>query len=88
MTNKELRTAKWALRLPKTKLELKRLIARYKRFRKENTFVQKDERNPIKNDVITSILRAIRKYDYERILRDKTILSDSMIDLNSYLNDY
>lgn len=88
MTNKELRTAKWALRLPKTKLELKRLIARYKRFRKENTFVQKDERNPIKNDVITSILRAIRKYDYERILRDKTILSDSMIDLNGYLNDY
>ena len=88
MTNKELRTAKWALRLPKTKLELKRLIARYKRFRKENTFVQKDERNPIKNDVITSILRAIRKYDYERILRDKTILSNSVIDLNSYLNDY
>ena len=88
MTNKELKTAKWALRLPKTKLELKRLIARYKRFRKENTFVQKDERNPIKNDVITSILRAIRKYDYERILRDKTILSDSIIDLNSYLNDY
>ena len=88
MTNKELKTAKWALRLPKTKLELKRLIARYKRFRKENTFVQKDERNPIKNDVITSILRAIRKYDYERILRDKTILSDSMIDLNGYLNDY
>lgn len=88
MTNKELRTAKWALRLPKTKLELKRLIARYKRFRKENTFVQKDERNPIKNDVITSILRAIRKYDYERILRDKTILSDSIIDLNGYLNDY
>ena len=88
MTNKELRTAKWALRLPKTKLELNRLIARYKRFRKENTFVQKDERNPIKNDVITSILRAIRKYDYERILRDKTILSNSVIDLNSYLNDY
>ena len=88
MTNKELKTAKWALRLPKTKLELKRLIARYKRFRKENKFVQKDERNPIKNDVITSILRAIRKYDYERILRDKTILSDSMIDLSSYLNDY
>ena len=88
MTNKELRTAKWALRLPKTKLELKRLIARYKRFRKENTFVQKDERNPIKNDVVTSILRAIRKYDYERILRDKTILSNSVIDLNSYLNDY
>ena len=88
MTNKELKTAKWALRLPKTKLELKRLIARYKRFRKENTFVQKDERNPIKNDVITSILRAIRKYDYERILRDKTILSNSVIDLNSYLNDY
>ena len=88
MTNKELRTAKWALRLPKTKLELKRLLARYKRFRKENTFVQKDERNPIKNDVVTSILRAIRKYDYERILRDKTILSNSVIDLNSYLNDY
>ena len=88
MTEKELKTARWALRLPKTKLELKRLIARYKRFRKENTFVQKDERNPIKNDVITSILRAIRKYDYERILRDKTILSNSVIDLNSYLNDY
>ena len=88
MTNKELKTAKWAIRLPKTKLELNRLIARYKRFRKENPFVQKDERNPIKNDVITSILRAIRKYDYERILRDKTILSDFVLELNSYLNDY
>ena len=88
MTNKELTTAKWAIRLPKTKLELNRLIARYKRFRKKNTFVQKDERNPVKNDVITSILRAIRKYDYERILRDKTILSDSVLELNNYLNDY
>ena len=68
MTNKELTTAKWAIRLPKTKLELKRLINRYKRFRKENTFVQKDERYPVKNDVITNlgnlkkIMEITRKY--------------------------
>ena len=85
MTEQEFKTSKWAIRLPKTIDEAKSFINRYKKLRKMNTYVLGE---PVRNSISTSILRTIRKYDYERALLDKAILSNSILKLEDYLNKF
>ncbi len=85
MTREELTNAKWAIRVPKTIKEVKSLINCYKRLRKINTYVNG---TPVRNSVVTAIILTIRKYDYSRAIRDRALLSDSVLKLEDYLNKF
>lgn len=85
MTEQEFKTAKWAIRIPKTINEVKSLINCYKKLRKTNTFTGGA---PIRNSVRTAIIRTIRKYDYDQAVRDNILLSNSVLKLEDYLNKF
>ena len=85
MTEQEFKTAKWAIRIPKTMEEVKSLINCYKKLRKMNTFVGG---TPIRNSVKTALIRTIRKYDCDQAVRDNILLSNSVLKLENYLNKF
>ena len=85
MTEQEFKTAKWAIRIPKTIEEVKSLINCYKKLRKTNTFAGG---NFVRNSVKTAIIRTIRKYDYDQAVRDNILLSNSVLKLEDYLNKF
>ena len=85
MTEQEFKTAKWAIRIPKTIEEVKSLINCYKKLRKINIYVNG---TPVRNSVATAIILTIRKYDYSRAIRDRALLSDSVLKLEDYLNKF